>query len=90
MTNKGVILLDTLIGLSVITVSLLSASSVLNQALSMTHNLKEHRDSYFNACNRISTFRAWGLVEEGDINETSYGRFYSTIVVGDIHFEVVQ
>lgn len=90
MTARGIVLLDTIIGLSIITVTLLMSSHIMQQALLTARTLNTIRNTYFEACNDAAQFRQHGTAELGTISTTPHGDFYTLSILGDIYFEALH
>jgi hypothetical protein len=79
---KGFVLLDTLVGLSVLTITLMFSLAMVSQATTTAKSLTELRSIYISACNNVSRFRA------SDSDNTDI--FYQEHVHGKIYFEYLQ
>jgi hypothetical protein len=87
---RGIVLLDTLMGISIISVALLSTAIIVQQAMSSSRHIIELRQHYFSSCNETARFREGLDPFLGEICQTDNGTYISIEVVEGIHFEAIR
>ena len=87
--NKGILLLDTLIGISIISVSLVTATGFIHNALALSKDLELLSEHYFLACSDIAYFRSNTQTTLGEVKPVD-GFLYYSVTVGTVTFESVK